>query len=422
MIQKIFKHPLFSGSILMIGGNMFANVINYLYQLIMSKNLGIEGFGELSSVFAIFYIVVIIPISASPSIVKFVSSAKSHNEAAFIYKSINRLIFRLGLGLAVVIFLISPLISSFLKVKVSEVLIIAPVVFLSLVTIVNQSLLQGVLKFWGNVGPNVISAFFKLIFGIIFVAMGWRVFGAVFGVLMGAALAYLYSLYLTKRFLINLKPKGHFDFGKFLKYSFPVLIFSFSFASYFTTDLILVKHFFPDFNAGIYATLSILGKIIYFAAAPIAGVMFPLVAGRHSRGERYFQLLLVSLLITIFVSLGIVAIYALFPNFIISMFAKGSNLIPAADLIWMGLFICFYTVSFFMMNFFLSIDQVKIVILPLIFAILQIILLWIFHSSLLQVIQISLALMIILFVFLFLYLVYNRLIYERGLQASYGKK
>src|SRR5258708_40377247 len=105
-MKKILNHPLFSGSVLMVGGNMFANIINYLYQVVMGRNLGIVGYGELSSVFAIFYIVIIIPISASPSIIKFISSAKNHNEAAFVYKQINDLIFKLGIGLAIIVFLI----------------------------------------------------------------------------------------------------------------------------------------------------------------------------------------------------------------------------------------------------------------------------------------------------------------------------
>ena len=69
-----------------------------------------------------------------------------------------------------------------------------------------------------------------------------------------------------------------------------------------TMDLILVKHFFSDQDAGVYATLSILGKIIYFAASPVASVMFPIVAGKHAKGEKYFEFLLMSLLITIFLS------------------------------------------------------------------------------------------------------------------------
>ncbi|HWA52024.1 MAG TPA: oligosaccharide flippase family protein [Patescibacteria group bacterium] len=411
--KKILKHPLFSGSILMIGGNMFANVINYLYQVIMKRNLGLVGYGELSSIFAIFYIATIVPISASPSIIKFISSSKNRSESVFIYKKINEVIVKVSLVLGIFVLILSPFLADFLHVHLTNVLIIAPVVFFSLITVTNQSLLQGVLNFWGNVGPNILSSASKLIFGIIFVFIGWKVFGAVAGVFCGTLLAYLYSYYLAKGFLKNVKAKGKFDFKKFLKYSLPVLIFSFAFTSFFTMDVVLVKHFFSDLDAGIYATLSILGKIIYFAASPIAGVMFPIVAGKHSKGERYFELLLISLLITIFMSLGIVAVYALFPHFIIGFFGSGSNLIPVYDLIWMGLFICFYTVSFFMMNFFLSIDKTKLVILPLVFATLQIVLICMFHSSLLTVIQISFSLMLVMFLILFSYLVYNRFEYAK---------
>src|SRR5258708_6167553 len=192
-MKKILNHPLFSGSVLMVGGNMFANIINYVYQVVMGRNLGIVGYGELSSVFDIFYIVTIVPISASPSIIKFISSAKNHSEAAYIYNELNKLIFKLGLALAIIVFILSPLMADFLHIKLFEVLVISPVVFLSLITIINQSLLQGILKFWGNVGPNILSSTIKLILGIIFVAIGWYVFGAILGVLLGAALAYLYS-------------------------------------------------------------------------------------------------------------------------------------------------------------------------------------------------------------------------------------
>jgi hypothetical protein len=123
-------------------------------------------------------------------------------------------------------------------------------------------------------------------------------------------------------------------------------------------------------------------------------------------------LLIVSLLITSAISLLIVSIYAIIPNFIISTFAKGNVAIPTNYLTWMGLFICFYTVSFFMINFFLSIDETKIVLIPAVFAILQIILICLFHgNSLLVIIQISLVLMVILFVLLMINLVYNRMKY-----------
>lgn len=416
-ILNLLKNPLFSGSFLMVGGNMFANVLNYFYQLFMGRNLGIVGYGELSSVFALFYIITIVPISASPSIVKFISTSKNHKEARLIYERINKFIWKIAIFFAILIFVLSPFLASFLHVDWSYVVLVAPVVFFSLVTISNQALMQGLLKFWGNVGPNLTASTTKLILGIVFVLIGMRVFGAVLGVLFGASLAYFYSYYLSKKFLKKIKPEGQFDFRKFLKYSLPVLVFSFSFTSFFTVDLILVKHFFSQTDAGIYATLSILGKIIYFAASPIASVMFPLVAGKHSRGEKYFRLLVVSLLVTTSVAFGIVSIYALFSKQIINIFSKSGSLISGDYLVWMGIFIALYTVCYFIMNFFLSIDKVKIVLVPFVLAIIQIFLIVVTHRSILEVIQISLTIMLVQFFILLIYLVYNRISYGRSTQA-----
>ena len=101
------------------------------------------------------------------------------------------------------------------------------------------------------------------------------------------------------------------------------------------------------------------------------------------------------------------------PNLVIGLSYGNKYLGVAGDLPWMGLFICFYTLSYFMVNFFLSIDKVRIVFLPLIVAILQIVLIWFFHYDLLQVIQISLGLMFSLFVVLSTFLVYNRFKYAK---------
>ncbi len=414
LVKNLLKHPLFSGSVLMVGGNMFANIINYIYQIYFAgRFLGPVGNGQLGSLFAILYIVTIIPISTSASIVKFVSSSKNHAEAVLVYQRINSLIFKVSLILSILLLLSSPLLSNFLHVPISGVLIVPFVLFFSLIALVNQATLQGLLKFWGSVGPNIVSSAMKLVFGFIFVLLGWYVFGAMVGVLLGMLLAYIYSWYLFKKFSKNVKPKGKFDFNKFLKYSFPVLLHSFAFTSIFTVDVILVKHFFPESIAGEYVALSTLGKIIYFAASPIAGVMFPIVAGKHSRGEKYFHLLMSSLFVTLLISLGAVSFYFLIPKIVIGLSYGSKYLDIASDLPWMGLFICFYSVSYFMMNFFLSIDTTRLVILPLIFSILQIILLWFFHGSILEVIQISLVLMFLLFTALSTYLVYNRLSYAK---------
>jgi len=75
----------------------------------------------------------------------------------------------------------------------------------------------------------------------------------------------------------------------------------------------------------------------------------------------------------------------------------------------MGIFILFYTLSNILVNFSLSLGRIKVVWLPLLAAILQILALWFWHRNLLQVIQVSLVLTMLLFFALAIYLGYNRL-------------
>ncbi|MDQ3018896.1 MAG: polysaccharide biosynthesis C-terminal domain-containing protein, partial [bacterium] len=144
------------------------------------------------------------------------------------------------------------------------VLLSGPIFFLSLTTLLNQSVSQGLLKFLGLVGPTMISSFGKLILGVIFVAIRFGVNGAVGAVVLGVFLAYLYSI----RFVKDIKPAKpkEFEMQSFLKYSGAALIQAVAFTSIFTTDLILVKHFLSPEEAGLYAALSTLGKIVYFAS------------------------------------------------------------------------------------------------------------------------------------------------------------
>jgi len=407
-ITNLLKHPLFSGSFLMIGGSMAVNVVNYLYHVVMGRVLGPVDYGVLASIFSLLYIISVVPLSTSVAIVKFISSAKDSKEVSVIYHGIKDFIFKVAVISSIVVIALAFPVASFLHIpNTLSVIFVGPALFFSLMTLVNQASLQGLLKFIGVVGPNLLSGVIKLVLGLIFVFMGWSVAGAIGAVVIGALLAYVYSIFLLRR-VIKKERIGSFKLDPFLKYAFPVLLQALAFTSFFTVDVLLVKHFLPSFDAGLYAALSTLGKIIYFAATPIAGVMFPIVAGRHSKGESYKKVLLASLGATIAISLVVVAIYGLFPQLAIGMLFGSSYLGAQKELIWMGIFMTFYTVSYFLTNYLLSIGKTRIVIFPILAAITQIILIYFFfHQDLRTVINISLYCMIGLFLSLSLYIIFN---------------
>jgi len=387
---------------------MVANVINYIYHLLMGRILGPVDYGTLVSVYSVLYIVSIIPSSASISIVKFISSAQDKEERNEIYKSINIFIVRLAGLLAVVVALLSPTISKFLNISNNSiVLLVAPILFLSLVTLVNMSTMQGVLKFTGVIVPSIISAASKLVFGLVLIWLGYSVLGAIWAIVIGAAIAYLISRKMIVGEIDTRNSQGNYPLKSFYKYSLPVLIQALAFTSLFTVDVILVKHFLSPFDAGLYAALSTLGKIIFFASSPIAATMFPIVSKRKANNQGYNKVFLTSLIVTLAVGIAITSFYWLFPSVAIGVLYGPAYLSAKSALVWMGILILFYSLSSLMVNFSLSLGESRAVYFPLIAAVLQAPLIWFFHGSILEVIQISLGLVAAMFIFLSFYLGYN---------------
>lgn len=408
-VSVMVKHPVFSGSAIMIGGSMGVNVMNYAYHLVMGRVLGPVDYGILASVFSLLYIISIVPLSTSVSIVKFVSSAKNKKEVDATYHGINSFTLKVALAALVILTILSIPIAGFLHIENTlSVFLVGPVLFFSLLALVNQATAQGLLKFTGVVVPNVISSVGKFVIGLLFVYLGFSVVGATFGVFLGMILAYLYSRTSVKS-IVGFTKKEKFSIKPFLKFSLPALMQALAFTSFFTVDLLLVKHFLPPFEAGIYAAISTLGKIIYFAVTPIVGVMFPLVSKKVAGGEKHKGIFIVSFTATIAISLLIVGFYALFPNIAIGVLYGSKYLVASGNLIWMGIFMSFYTASYLLVNYFLSLGKTKIVILPLFFAVLQVVLItFVWHASIYEVIITSLGCMIALFIGLIILMIHEK--------------
>ena len=148
-MKRILNNPLFSGSAVMIGGSLMANAVNYVYHLVMGRVLGPVDYGTLASVFALLYIISIVPQSAGFAIVKFISSAKNKEEVADVYMSLRKFVLRLAWVMMIAVFFVSPFMAKYLHIEnVFTVALVGLVLFASLITLVLQTTLQGLLVFW----------------------------------------------------------------------------------------------------------------------------------------------------------------------------------------------------------------------------------------------------------------------------------
>lgn len=410
--RKLTSHALFSGSIVMIGGSLAINVVNYIYHLLMGRMMGPEGYGELGSIFSILYIISIVPVSTSFAIVKFISSAKNKKEQMQIYYAIRSFVFKLSIVLSLLLVAVSYPISSFLHLtNPVTIVLIGPILFFMLMTLVNKATLQGELNFWGVVGPDAVTNGLKLLFGLILVYIGYSVLGAVIAILIGIIFAYLLSSHMMRKYTDSFS--GNYDIKPILRYSFPVLIQSLAFTSLFSVDLLMVKHFLSPEDAGLYAALSTLGKIIYFAAQPVTGVMFPLVSGRRAKGLPYKSVFYLSAGITVGISFVAVVAFRLLPDLAIGTLYGAEYVSAANNLFLMGVFMMLYTVANFLVNYLLSLHDTKIVILPILISLIQVIVLWNIHTSIREVLMVNLGLTSVLIVGIIAYIGYTKVRYGK---------
>jgi len=406
-IVQAKNNPLISGSIIIFFGTNLANVFNFLYSLFMSRMLSASALGELLSIISIITLFTVPANSLIPTIVNFSATFFAQNELG----KLRGLFLQFGKLLTIIgglLFILSIIFASqaaiFLKIKDPIFVTLAGlVILLGYVGTTNIAFLQAKLSFTFISIINLLGSISKFAFSLFFVSMGFGVIGALWGFVFAYTIPFLLSFSrITFVFNKNISlSKSKMD--ELVKYGLPATVALFCLTSFTSTDVILVKHFFSPEEAGHYAVISIVGRIIYYLTAPISSVMFPMVVQKYAKGEDYKNTFKLSVLLVMIPSIILTAFYFLSPDMIIRIIANKEN---GAYLGMFGLFITVFALVQVLTNFYLSINKTKVFLPILLGALLQIILIWFIHGSLLSVITISLTIMCIILFSLLLYYPY----------------
>lgn len=391
----------------MILGSNATNAINYIYHLIMGRILGPVNYGELVTLFSLIGLIAILPGTMGLAIVKRVSALKSAEEKAYFMNWFSSKVFIFSVIVVVIVIILAPVTTTFLNVNDSKLVILTGVTFLfSLPSLFNRSVLQGLLNFKKIILSILSENSFKLMMGVTLVMVGFSVYGAI----IGFAVATFVGWWISRpNISTNISERASKDINLrfLLAYSGPVLVQSIATTSLASTDLILVKHFLSSSDAGIYAALSNLGKIILYGTGPISAVMFPIVSSRHSQGLGYLKVFVYSFFATMGIAGGVLIFYGLFPRFAILLLYGSLYLSGEKLLILFGVYMTLFTLSSLVINYYLSIGKMKIVIFPLIAAILQIIGIWFYNYSIFAIILTSIITGALLLFSLLVYFLYE---------------
>lgn len=393
IIQKLISDPIARNSAIVLTGTMVANFLSYLYHLIMGRILGPSGYGELSSLLSLIYIFTVPLLVAQMVLIKFMSGFKAHGEVGqtkTLFVKSTLLFIALGIiGIPVVI-IAGPYLSSFLHLpSVALITLVYALFVFSLLAVPTGSVLTGYQKFVWVSAMGAIGVFIKLIISLPLVS--WGVPGLMLAAVIASALVYA-VYFIPLKFLLSVKSQpSHLKIRDMVGFAVPTLLTQLGITSLYSTDIILVRHFFTAPQAGLYAALAILGKVIFYASSAITVVLFPVVSERKALGTSTRKLILSAVGIVGAISACITAGYFLFPNLIVSLLFGNSYKGAGAMLGLFGIFLGLFSIANILATASLAVGNVRIWLFAAAAALIQIIGISLYHASIGGVIAIDIG-------------------------------
>jgi len=387
----------------------FAYIINYVFHFYVGRTLGPEDYGVFGVLLSIIYIIVMPLMAIQTTLSRYVTELNVKNEKeklAYLFSKSLKKIGTFGLIISILFIVMSPLLSSFLKIEIISPLIIlgSSILFAFLVPVV-RGFLQGVQNFKILGLTFIIESFSKIFFGIPLVFLGLGVNGAIAGFALSFFLPLIVLLYFVKNLFKERKMK--FDTSGVYKYSFPVLIMLLALTGLYTWDVVLVKRFFDPIEAGQYAALSLFGKIIFFATLSISMVMFPKILELNSQNKESLPLLFKSIIITLFLGGTASFIYFLIPKFIVAMLF-GEEYLIISKLLWIfGIIMTIFSICYLISYYNMALHKTKFIYLLIFFNLAEILLITFFHNSINQILITLIIVMVLLFLSLIVYSLKN---------------
>ncbi len=292
---------LLGGSMVMLISSAMVGGINLLYNILIARWLGAVQFGHAAAVYTLLMLLSSVTLAFQLVCSKFVAQSESLEAKAGVYVSLHRRSWKVGAVLGVLLVLASSAVSSYLNLPTRTYIILLGVGTALYVPLgVRRGLLQGLYDFRRLAENFVVEVLVKLVGAILLLVLGWGVTGVIAAVTASLGVAYLMA-YPQRDLRVATKPDLPASFWEGMQ----AAVFFVGQVIINNVDIVLVKHFFSAGEAGLYAAVALVGRVVYMLSWSVVSSMFPVSAGARSdeRGGRMVlttTFLLVLLITTLF--------------------------------------------------------------------------------------------------------------------------
>ncbi len=408
-LKKLKEDQVFFGTAVVTAGMLFGSIFNYALQFFLGRAFTLAEFGTFNSLLSLANIVLVPAGVLALSIIKLVTELKAQNSFDVLTNLLHKMtLIALGVGFLTfaLVFGARNAIAHYFNITDSAAVSMFGIYMgVSFLLIAPSAYLQGLLRFKGFSFHSTFSGFLRLFITALFVILGYGVAGAYAGISVAVFASFLTALLILKKNLHTYSPTPLWPyFRRILVFSVPVLLIRISMTSLNNIDLVIVKHFFDHDVAGLYASLVTVGKILLFGTGLIATVMYPIIADAYAKKEDYMPKFWKFLWVQVVLVVAGVGIFMLLPA-LITVVMFGQSYLPSAEFLpRFSIFVGFYVLVNFLSMFLLAIEKTSVALVLVLGGIIQLVLLNVYNTSIVGVININIAVTALLLLVMCAYL------------------
>lgn len=295
-----------TGGITLIAATLASNGSNLLFNIVMSRLLGVSAYGALGSIIGVLIVFSVLATAAQLAV--------AQSTAKFASTDFSPIQLRWPIGAAAAIGIIiliwaalfNRVVMQFLHLRSSvSVILLGAMLCITFAATTPTGVLLGRQRY-GIVGISLVAGNVgRLVIGLVMVEAGLGLTGALVAVVIGQLFGYLVVLWPLRREVRRVPTAARLRMhmgGVVLS----VLALS-GLSALTAVDSILARHFLSPLAAGHYVAAATAARIALFAPSAVALVVFPRFAAMRADEDREGRLLAEALFATAVLSLGTAA-------------------------------------------------------------------------------------------------------------------
>lgn len=395
------------GSMIFLIASTGVSGLNLIHNIVMGRLLSPADYGQLTFIITLQLLIGLLPTAIQVVVARF--GARYHaqgDEAALVVlrRYSGRLAWQVGVGAALGVLALSPLFITLFQL--SGLMLLVPMIAVIPLFVrlgADRGLLQSMHRYLWLSGAFLSEGVIRLgvgaALGYALLASGHSLEGAVWGLAQSVIVTWLISALALRHFRPSASAQTDtVSRDEWLRLGGLTLVALVGQALITNSDFLLVKNLFSPADAGLYASVTVLGRIVYFGALPLNILLVPMIARRQALDQPTQPILLLMLgggVVACGLLIGAAALFA--PTILGTLY--GESYTGAAGLLApYALAASLYTLANLAITYRIALGKGGETWMPLLAGAMQIAAILLFHDTLEQVVIAQIALMTLLLI------------------------